>query len=266
MLLFSSPSKRCAKISDGRRRVDDEFLPKASRLLPGRFSVIFCSPGRDSCGPAGRNSTSSFLEQLPTAAIDAFGDEPYDPARMALIWRPAWMRNKLDGQAHGREVVTWGALGWFVVALAGVAAAPPADRAKVQITYTVRMVEAQGVEWREEVYNRLTPVTHQGAATVWTVPRDAARQLLESFSKCPDAKILQAPKVTAFSGVPAAIQCRRNRPVVTQAAWGGRDPGSETDSKTCVSAGIRRWSAASLTRGSWCRLSLRTPSSGPFTM
>lgn len=121
-----------------------------------------------------------------------------------------------------------GALGWFVVALAGVAAAPPADRAKVQITYTVRMVEAQGVEWREEVFSRLKPVTHQGAATVWTVPRDAAGQLLESFSKCADAKILQAPKVTATSGDAAAIQCRRNRPVVTQVAWNGRDHSGET--------------------------------------
>ena len=101
------------------------------------------------------------------------------------------------------------------------------DRAKPQITYTVRMVEAQGVEWRESVFSRLKPVTHQGAATVWTVPRDAATQLLESFSKCPDAKILQAPKVTSSSGVPTIIQCRRNRPVVTQASWDGRDPAGE---------------------------------------
>ena len=94
-----------------------------------------------------------------------------------------------------------------MVALAGVAATPPANRDNLQITYTIQMVEAHGVEWREGVYNRLKPVTHQGAATVWTIPRDGARQLLETFSKCPDAKILQTPKVTALSGVPAAIQC-----------------------------------------------------------
>ena len=118
-----------------------------------------------------------------------------------------------------------GALGWFVVALAGVAGAPPAERAKAQITYTVRMVEAQGVDWREGVFNRLKPVTRQGAATVWTVPRDAAKQLLEEFSKSPDAKILQAPKVTASSGVPPTIQCRRNRPVVTPGGLERTGPG-----------------------------------------
>ena len=152
------------------------------------------------------------------------------------------------------------ALGWVVVALAGVAGAPPAERAKAQITYTVRMVEAQGVDWREGVFDRLKPVTRQGAATVWTVPRDAAKQLLEEFSKSPDAKILQAPKVTSSSGVPATIQCRRNRPVVTQAAWNGQDPATEYRvSKTFASAGTPPWSGASSTRGSSSRSSSRIP-------
>ncbi len=151
-----------------------------------------------------------------------------------------------------------GALGWFVVALAGVAAAPPAERAKPQITYTVRMVEAQGVEWRESVFSRLKPVTHQGAATVWTVPRDAATQLLESFSKSPDAKILQAPKVTSSSGVPTIIQCRRNRPVVTQASWDGRDPAGENPPEHVRVGWHTTMVGASSIRGSWFRLSSRT--------
>ena len=120
-----------------------------------------------------------------------------------------------------------GALGWFVVALAGVVGAPPAERAKSQITYTVRMVDAQGVDWREGVFDRLKPVTRQGAATVWTAPREAVRTLVDNSLKSPDAAMLQASKVTALSGVPATIQCRRNRPVVTQAAWNGQDPAAE---------------------------------------
>jgi hypothetical protein len=121
-----------------------------------------------------------------------------------------------------------GALGWFVVALAGLAGAPPAERAKPQITYTVQTLEAQGVDWREGVFDRLKPVTRQGAATVWTVPREAVRQLVDGCSKSTGATILQSSKVTAWSGVPATIQCRRNRPVVIQAAWNGQDPASTT--------------------------------------
>ncbi len=123
------------------------------------------------------------------------------------------------------------ALGWVAVALAGVAAAPMTERTKAQINYTVRMVEAQGVDWREGVYSRLKPVTRQGSATVWTVPRDAAKHLLEDFSKSGGVKVLQAPTVTQWSGVPATIQHRRNRPVVVQAAWTGQDSATGTASE-----------------------------------
>jgi hypothetical protein len=115
-------------------------------------------------------------------------------------------------------------LGWVAFALAGLAGAPHAERDKPQITYTVRMVEAEGVGWREGVYARLKPVTRQGAATVWTVPRDATTRLLEEVNKSPAARILQAPKVTSSSGVPATIQCRRSLQLVTQAAWNVDEP------------------------------------------
>jgi hypothetical protein len=119
------------------------------------------------------------------------------------------------------------ALGWVAFALAGVASAPSAELAKAQITYNVQMVETQGVGWREGVFTRLKPVTRQGSATVWTVPRDAAKQLLDEFSRCPNAKILAAPKVTALSGAPAAVQFRNNRPLVTQVAWSGQEAAAE---------------------------------------
>ena len=116
------------------------------------------------------------------------------------------------------------ALGWVAFALAGVGAAPHAERNQAQLTYTVRMVEVDGVGWREAVYTRLKPVTRQGSATVWTVPRDTTMQLVASLAKNPATKILQAPKVTSFSGVPATVQHRQTRPLVTQVAWNGAEP------------------------------------------
>jgi hypothetical protein len=113
------------------------------------------------------------------------------------------------------------ALGWIAFALAGVAAAPHPGHQPEQITYTVRYVQAEGLGWRESVFTRLKPVTRQGAATVWTVPCDATTQLLEQVTKAPAGTVLQAPKVTAFSGVAESIHSRSNRKLVTQAAWNG---------------------------------------------
>jgi hypothetical protein len=116
------------------------------------------------------------------------------------------------------------ALGWVAFALAGVAAAPHPGPRIEQITYTVRYVEAEGLGWREAVFTRLKPVSRQGAATVWTVPRDATTRLLEQITKNPAGTILQAPKVTAFSGAAASIHSRSNRKLVTQVAWNGDEP------------------------------------------
>ena len=69
------------------------------------------------------------------------------------------------------------ALGWIAVALAGVAGAPRAERGNVAIAYTVRIVETEGLGWREAVLTRLTPVTRQGAATVWTASRDVVERV-----------------------------------------------------------------------------------------
>ena len=71
------------------------------------------------------------------------------------------------------------ALGWLAFALTGVAAAPPSDRENVEITYTVRMVETEGLGSREGVLPRLKPVTRQGAATIWTLPKDAVAHPVE---------------------------------------------------------------------------------------
>ena len=114
------------------------------------------------------------------------------------------------------------ALGWMALALAAVAGAPDAGRGGVPIKYTVQFMEADGVAWREAVFARLTPVTRQGSATVWTAPHDVANRLVEQAKKSPTARILQAPKVIAWSGATAHIIARTNQELVTQAAWNVR--------------------------------------------
>ena len=118
-------------------------------------------------------------------------------------------------------------LGWVVFFVAGVTASPPADRGAAQISYTVKMVEAEGVGWRESVFTRLKPVARQGAATVWTLPKNATASLVKEISKSPAGTVVAAPRVTALSGVPAAIQVRGNRSFVTQVAWNGDEIGAK---------------------------------------
>jgi hypothetical protein len=115
------------------------------------------------------------------------------------------------------------ALGWIAFALAGVAAAPHPGHQPEQIIYTVRYIQAEGLGWREAVFTRLKPVSRQGAATVWTVPQDATTRLLEQVTMSPAGTILQAPRLTAFSGATASIHSRSSRKLVTQAAWNGDD-------------------------------------------
>ena len=119
------------------------------------------------------------------------------------------------------------ALGWIALVLAGVGAAPPAERGQEQIAYTVRFVETEGVGWREAVFTRLKPVTRQGAATVWTLSQDATNRLLEDVLKNHAATVLLAPRVTSFEGAPATFFSRRNQQLVTQVAWNGDEAAPE---------------------------------------
>ena len=110
-------------------------------------------------------------------------------------------------------------LGWVALALAALGITPQSEREKPPITYTVRMVEADGVGWREAVFDCLKPVTRQRSATVWTLPLDASTRLLTEVTKSPAARVVEAPKVTSKSGSPATIHCRSNRPLVIQTGW-----------------------------------------------
>lgn len=112
------------------------------------------------------------------------------------------------------------ALGWMALAFGMVSGAPDAGRGGVPIRYTVRVVEAEGLEWRQGVMNRMTPVTRQGAATVWTAPR-AVEVTLRGSSKVTSKGEMNAGNVVAWTGAPVHIRTRSNRQIISQAAWNG---------------------------------------------
>ncbi len=114
-------------------------------------------------------------------------------------------------------------LGWVALVLAGATGAQPAEKNAAQISYTVKMVEVEGIGWRASVISQLKPVTRQGSATVWTLPADACKTLMGEIGKNPAGVVEQASRVEAFSGMPAAIQVRQNRKFVTQVSWNGED-------------------------------------------
>ena len=133
------------------------------------------------------------------------------------------------------------ALGWMALALTAVAGAPDAGRGGVAIKYTVRFVEADGVGWREAVFTRLTPVTRQGSATVWTAPHDVTERLVQRAIKDPSARVMRAPSAIAWSGSPVHIRTGGTQTLVTQVAWNGDDRPVEARPET-----VRTGSAATI--------------------
>lgn len=121
------------------------------------------------------------------------------------------------------------ALGWVALLVAGVVGAPPAEKDTAQISYTVRMVEANGVGWRGAVLPHLKPVTRQGAATVWTLPKSASKTLIETLTANHSGPVVQGPRVNAASGFPVTIQVRANRKFITQVAWNPNDSATKGD-------------------------------------
>ena len=141
------------------------------------------------------------------------------------------------------------ALGWIALALAGVAAAPRTERADVEIGYTVRFVETEGLGWRAAVFTRLTPVTRQGAATVWTAPRSVAQQLVDTALKDRTANVLRAPRVTARSGSPAHVSARANQQLITQVAWHGEDHPAQAKPETVRTGSVATMAGRKLDQG-----------------
>ena len=108
-------------------------------------------------------------------------------------------------------------LGWVALLLAGATGAAPVEENAVPISYTVRMVEADGVQWRASVISHLKPVSRQGSATVWALPKGASKSLILAISRDASGAAAPGSRVTALSGAPATIESCENRTFITQA-------------------------------------------------
>jgi hypothetical protein len=114
------------------------------------------------------------------------------------------------------------ASGWIAFALAGIGSGPASEPGPApMISYTVKVVETEGLCWRESVQKSLKPVTRQGAATVWTVPADPIAKVVDEIAATRPGALTQSPKVTTASGLPARMSWRHNRELVTQVVWKG---------------------------------------------
>ena len=115
------------------------------------------------------------------------------------------------------------ALGLIAITLVGTAGEPRSSGEKVQIQYTVNFLETEGVGWREAVLPRLTPVTRQGAATIWSAPGNIKGRVLKQAIPDRNAHPVQTTVFRSLSGTPAHFQVRSDRQLVTQVVWDGND-------------------------------------------
>lgn len=101
------------------------------------------------------------------------------------------------------------ALGLLAVSLLG--ADHPSEKGHPPIQYHVKLLEMDGLKWRESLYSRLVPVTRQGGCSVWTAGRDVARPLAERASR-----VVMSPQVLAQSDAVAHYSQRTTRRVASQ--------------------------------------------------
>lgn len=101
------------------------------------------------------------------------------------------------------------ALSLFVVALLGADSSP--SRGTPPIQYRVKLLEMDGLKWRESIYMRLQPVARQGACTVWTAKQELVKPLLDQASR-----VLMSPQVMADPDSVAAYSHRTTRKVASQ--------------------------------------------------
>ncbi len=116
--------------------------------------------------------------------------------------------------------------GWMVLALA-VLGQPEGQQRGVPIEYRVSIVDVEGLGWRDAAFPRLTPVSRQGSATIWTAPASVAKHLAGDRVRNAVVRMTRAPKVTAWAGTPAHVSTRTDRQFVTHVSW---EPGDATSS------------------------------------
>jgi hypothetical protein len=100
------------------------------------------------------------------------------------------------------------ALGLFILSLVG--ADGPQNCGAADITYEVRVIKINGLEWRGTFFDRLQPVARQAGGSIWTVSRETAARLA---ALDPDAR--QATRIAAPPRVVAHFSDRANRKVAS---------------------------------------------------
>ena len=100
------------------------------------------------------------------------------------------------------------ALGLFTSSLLGADGSP--KRQAPDISYEVRVLKINGLDWRGEFFSRLQPIASQSGATVWTTDRETADTLSER-----DPNGVKAPKVIMAPQAPAHIVHRTTRKITT---------------------------------------------------
>jgi len=100
-------------------------------------------------------------------------------------------------------------LSLFVVALLGAEPSPNPGTPPIQ--YRVKLVEMDGLNWRESLYTRLQPVARQGTCAIWTADREVTKALVDRASR-----VLMSPQVLAEPEAVAAYSQRTTRKVASQ--------------------------------------------------
>jgi hypothetical protein len=100
------------------------------------------------------------------------------------------------------------AIGLLALSLLGADA--PSPPGAPNITFDLRVLEMNGVDWRAAVYPQLQCVTRQGNATVWTAPAEVVKRLQEKAGR-----VVASPKLRAATGSPAHITDRTSRAFVS---------------------------------------------------
>jgi hypothetical protein len=101
------------------------------------------------------------------------------------------------------------ALGFLAVALLGAGA--PSGEGLPPIQYQVKLLEMDGLKWRESLYSRLVPIARQGNCAVWTASRDVVKPLVERAER-----VVMNPRVLAHSDAAAHYSQRTTRRVASQ--------------------------------------------------
>ncbi len=126
--------------------------------------------------------------------------------------------------------------GWMVLAIAVLGQAE-GRQGGVPIEYRVSIVDVEDLSWRDAAFPRLTPVSRQGSATIWTAPTSVAKRLAGDRVRNAVVRMIRAPKVTAWAGTPAHVSTRTDRQFITHVSWEPGDVASSVSRNETVRTG-----------------------------